>query len=392
MKYNPYSHSKLVVAGCPYRFKRQYIDKDAGDTSSQPSRRGNAIHECFEQLISMMAEGEEIKSLFVKELVAEKIAKFAVTEALLVQECYESVRLFLAGTPRVPADIDTLVDTEEKLAIKKDDNNEWIQCEWDDSEAIFRGMIDLLFIDDNHIATFMDHKTQKNVEKNTNTAQMQAYAFLVIKCYPHVKGIKVRIHYADQSLHFFSKPYSFSREEIEFAEENIMNQIGVIESLAEYGKNTGGGVCDYCSVKSDCPAILKVIEDHKAGKPSMGRTPIVSAAEAASIGEDIRPLLKASSDGKARLQAYVKQIGHPVISGGRQYGFVKAKSLEPKDNLSKKAILDILEKDGQDPMDYVKIDMKALAKSIYVMDGEPTKEIESHIERVYKTSFRDKKL
>jgi hypothetical protein len=389
-KYAPYSSSKLVVAGCPARFKSQYIDgiKAPG---GQRALKGNVIHECFEDLIVRMSENELITTQHVEDLLQEKLKKYNITTVELVNECRLSVHGFMEVND-FPVDLSTLVGTEEMLAVKKNDQFEWIQCDWDDPEAIYRGKIDVLCVDDQSIGTIVDHKTQKNKERDANTFQMSTYAFLVMKCYPDLKGVRAIIHYADYNLKTFSEPYEFTKADIDAVEEKILGEINLIEALSDYTANIAGDVCNYCPKILECEIYQKELTLAEKNLGSITNAPITSATMARDFAETVTVLEKILASAKKSLNQFCKGYETSVVIKGREYGFFSSMKWEPKTNKDKEKILELLKENGEDPMNYCTIDMRALKKSYMFLNKQPLEEIRDHMRKVYSTSFRGRKI
>lgn len=381
MKHNPYSSSKLIVTKCPYRFRRQYIDKDIGDTSSEASKKGNIVHECYEELIRDMADGNQPDPTEIPKLVTKKIIKFGLTDDELIKKCHLSVMNIL--TLRFPVPIANLVDTEEMMAVKQDHTGSWITCDWDDKDAYFRGKIDVLYIDKEGYGVYVDHKTQMNIESDSGTTQMRQYGFLVMRSYPQLKGVRAIIHYADPSLNFMAKAVTFTKEDVREAEADIRNQIDVIEGREDFDESITGAQCNYCSLKDSCPTLNNLPPSKKV---------IVSAQEASEAAGAIYALEILLKDKKKQLQNFCKQYEVQVTKDGIITGFMPSTGWAVEGNETKKKLMGVLEKDGLDPYDYVKIDVVALKKTAMFMKKEPIEEIRAHLTQTRKTSFRSKKL
>lgn len=383
MKYNPYSSSKLIVAKCPYRFRRHYVDKDIGDTSSQASKKGNVIHECYEELIRGMADGIPVDPAKIPALVNEKIIKFKLIDESFIKKCHVAVMNIL--TIDFPVKINNLVDTEEMLALKRDANNAWVSCEWDDPDAYFRGKIDVLYIDDDGYGVYVDHKTQMNKEKDPATRQMKLYAFLVMRTYPQLKGVRSFIHYADPALNRMGDPASFSKEDIREIETDLMNTVSAVEALSNKDLKVAntGEQCLYCSIKDDCTVLKNLPPSKKV---------IVSMEEARESVGTIYALGLQLNDMKKQLQLFCKNYEVQVEKSGIVTGYFLTEGWDVPNSEDKEKMFELLKSNGLNPYDYVKIDTRALKKSAMFLKQEPIDEIRSLLTRTSKTSFRTKKV
>ena len=328
-----------------------------------------------------MADGNQPDPVKIPQLVTKKIIDYKLTDNELVNKCHLAVMNIL--TIKFPVNIKNLVDTEEMLAVKQDATGSWIACEWDDKDAYFRGKIDILYIDDEGYGVYVDHKTQMNIEKDSGTLQMRQYAFLVMRTYPQLKGVRAIIHYADPSLNFMGKAVTFSKEDIRDAEKEIKNQIDVIEGITEYEESITGAQCNFCSIKDACPTLKNLPPSKKV---------IVSAQEASEAAGSIYALDIKLKDMKTQLRKFCKQYEVQVTKEGIVTGYMLSEGWDVPTSENKKKLMELLEKNGLDPYEYVKIEMSPLKKSAMFMRKEPIEEIKALLTPTRKTSFRSKKL
>jgi len=170
IKYGPYSPSRLDTAACPLRFKRQYIDKDLGDTSSDQSRRGNVVHETLEQITKGWLASKPLSWPDVEKILASKLTEYRITNGDDVKLCVAAARCYMENPP---SGLDEILGTEEHLALKHVDGN-LVECDWSDPDCYVRCKIDILRIKGNK-AIIIDHKTQMYID-TADTFQMGFYA------------------------------------------------------------------------------------------------------------------------------------------------------------------------------------------------------------------------
>ena len=389
IEYGPYSPSRIEVSSCPHRFYREYIAKDVEEDKSKAANRGTVVHEMLEIITRGWINDTPLKGSDVQKILPEKLAEHLITNA---EDRKDIMRIVNAYIQNPPEGINDIVGTEENLALKFNQigDNEWElrECDWDDPNCFVRGKIDILQIKDN-VATIIDHKTQLYIPKNLGTFQMGFYAWLVKKFYPFVKEVKTVLHFCHYNLNTYRGPFTWTEEDLNYIESEMMVAIKTIESIEEF-KEIAGQYCVYCPVKSECPRLRKIAEKKMAIKKAKNG-PLLSAkmaqehASAYHIMEENRKVMQ------SQLKDFTGEIG-PVVIPGMEYGYKVSEGYEvPVEN--KKKLFDLLSRLGVDVWKYLNYDIKGLGKDVWKKVGESNlEEIKKLLVPTKKTKFGGRKV
>ena len=383
VKWGPYSPSRLETAKCPLRFLKEYIEKSAGDTSSPASRRGNVVHDVNEQITLGWMHDKPLNWEDVRNLLTKKIGEYGVVDEEAINVCIRAARTYMENPV---SNIGDIVGTEEMLAVKWDSATDtFVECEWDDPKCYGRGKIDILQIKGD-VATIVDHKTQLNITA-ADTFQMGFYAWLVTKFYPFLKEVNTVLHFCHPDLNRYSKPFPWSREEIDDVEEQIRIRVAGIESMADFYAEPGGH-CTYCAIQLECPKVEE-LNKKRVQYGKVKGAPIVDASQAVEIAKVLTVTDLGRTTLNTRLREFAKEIG-PVQLDGIKYGYFPSESWQVKSGKAKE-IFEILEESGVDPFEVFKCDVRTLQKSWRVFKKPLIERIKDRLEIVAKTSFRSKK-
>lgn len=383
MKYGPYSPSRLEVALCPHRFKLQYIDKEIKDEGSLAAKRGNVVHDTFEEITKSWLVDKPLNWDQVLGFLTKKMTQYLVTEEDSQRVCIEAARCYMLNPPH---NLDTILGTEEQIAVKWQEDK-WVSCQWDDSEAFARGKIDLLMIDDNNMATIIDHKTQMFIQQ-ADTFQMGFYAWLVKQAYPYVTSVNTILHFCHPSLNFYSKPFNWSTEELNAKIDHIKVAIGIADDMTEYPAIPNHH-CQYCPIKMECPKIKQLRARRPARKGAV-KGPLLSAKEAKNHAEVLTVLEENSKDMKSSLKTFVQEIGSVQLPG-LEYAMIPAESyVVPLEN--KKELIAKLGEYGLNPYAFLDFSATNLKKLWRQLNPEQLKTIETLLDPKKTTSFRSRKV
>jgi hypothetical protein len=247
-KYQPYSFSKLEVAACPYRFKRQYIDKDM-PPELEP-KGGRAVHEAAKMYVDECVKAKQGSMVDLIDGIWDK----ATEQEKLTADDGDYIEMFgrfCRSTIIVPSRV---LATELEVAFKAD----FSPCGWWDKDAFFRMKIDRLetLPNDPKIPVVIDYKTQFNLpsqsEVEEKQTQMRTYAWgLMRTLYPdapvvHVSLVYPRWYCAERSL-------DINRDAADRQQKTIMSKIKKIEGTTSW-EPMAGGVCDFCPlIVKGCP-------------------------------------------------------------------------------------------------------------------------------------------
>lgn len=391
LKYGPYSPSRLETATCGYSFYRQYVDPNRVRPPEQvPQARGGAVHEVFEQITkrlcqkdSPLCSPDEVRK-WVVDAVSRHPAAYEETGEII-----EMARLYLE---RPPAILTEDAGIELRLAVKIVDG-QFVECDYEDPQAIGRGRADIMLIsDDTTTALVYDHKTQPNTEE-ADTFQMGFYAWVISKSYPFLDRIETVLHFARYGK--YSQPFVWTKEDLAKIEDEILTRIEIIESRTSW-EATPNKMCQYCPYMSECPALKELIEVDECGNTQvkMDNLQILgSAAKAAKFAGYYNVLSEIRAKVNDELKEHVKKYGAIAIPG-------KIYEFRPSDEIHwdavnkklRKETYEIFEKYGIDPRAFMSFNQTA-SKSIWMAENEQlVRELAALFPRKTTTTFKGYKL
>lgn len=380
-KYGPYSPSRLDVALCPFRFKAEYIDKTVQDGGSMASRRGNVVHETFEKITRGWLEDKPLNWDDVVEILTKKMAEYAVTDRDDQQLCIGAAQAYMSNPPQGIKDI---LGTEEHLALKWEDGK-LVECKWDDPKCFARGKIDILQIDAEDNATIIDHKTQMFIQ-TADTFQMGFYAWLIKQFYPYVKSVSTVLHFCSPSLNWYSRPYTWTDEDLNNLEIQIKISIGAIEGIDQYPARPNHS-CQYCPVQSECPKLLEAKESRKKFRKGI----LVNAQEALQLAEDVTVIEEYRKGAMTALKEFTKEIG-AVCLPGLEYAHRESSGYDVDPHCIV-PLYKLLNEYGVNVADYVKFDTVKMKKHLWkVLDQQKIEEIAKLLTETKSTRFSSKRV
>lgn len=210
----PWSYSSLTAfETCPFRYQQERILKVIPKVVYKEADEGVKRHAAIEHYLKGEAPLEDTK---LRELVDSTLQH-------LNPACFKY---------------------EHKLAITKDRQ----PCEWDDSDAYYRGILDVMYVDPawKNGAIY----DWKNGKVNEYSEQLKANAVLVMAHYPHVETVHteyvwMRFNKTTQAKVFrdFSEPIWVK----------FMKRVDKLEDALDkdkWPKKTSGLCKKYCPVKS----------------------------------------------------------------------------------------------------------------------------------------------
>jgi hypothetical protein len=273
LKYGPYSSSRLDVGVCPYRFHREYVDRQnkVKHPETLPQARGSAMHEVFEKITARMAavigaerEGQSTEPFLVRK---EEIRAWVVEATKRHPAAYAEVDrlthmadLYIKRPPAIMTD-DALV--EEMLAVRLE-NGRFVPCEFEDPRAAVRGKADILIIaDDISTALICDHKTSPAANQTADTLQMGIYAWLVSKIHPGLPEVKTSIHMS--AYGHYSPEVVWSLEDLARVEDELRTRISYIESIDDWSVAVPNDKCGFCPFLDNCPSMSQFVDKNPDG-------------------------------------------------------------------------------------------------------------------------------
>jgi len=347
LKYGPYSPSRLEAGNCGHLFYHQYVnpDKTRPKIENVPQARGSAIHEVFEKMTMQMRTGNVMFSEaqirdWVIEAVQRHPAAYQELEAIV-----HMAKLYAAKPPKV---LTTDAEVELRLAVKMVDGK-FVECEYDDPEAIVRGRADILMIsDDVTTALVYDHKSQPNMEE-ADTFQMGIYAWVIWKKYPFLERIHTVLHFARYGV--YSEVFEWSIEDLQKIEDILLTKIQLLETRQTW-EATPNEKCQYCPLITQCPVMQEFIEMDELGRirVKMDNTKILGdTSKAVKMAGLLNVLEQSVKAIKKELRSHVKMYGDIAIPG-KIFGFRVKEAIDwEKVNAMRDQVYPVFEKHQVDP-------------------------------------------
>lgn len=360
LKYGPYSNSRIETSHCKYRFLREYIRRDVKKEHSEVANRGSAIHYAFEKITNSLAMNKKLDDL--DSLISEAFEKYPLKEHENLNFIREAIYNYYneANKPFKPENI---AGIELKLGIKYNLS----PCEYDDPEVFFRGIIDILEID-NDKAHIIDHKSQMYIE-SSNTFQLGGYALLVKAHFPYLNEIKTTLHFHAPSLNFYSYPSFWDDNKLQHVAKDLRRYIKIAEFIEDSDNvdATPGKYCQYCPVISECPILAKV----SSGKIKM-IGPIGDAQTAMEYAKALTALDEFSSQAKKQLRNFLEKTGASISLGDSEY---QLRTYRNKCYNSSEEIIKILNQNKMNLHEYVNLNNSKLNE---IKDKNIVNELDKH--------------
>lgn len=202
----PWSYSRYDTwDGCPKQYWYSYIENVPSFRPPSPSAdRGQRVHAEAEAYL------RHERSIYPPEL--QRVAGHAMSLKIKKAE------------------------PEVKIAVRED----WTRCEWDDPDAYFRGILDVLFLEDK-ICHIQDWKTGQIYADHPK--QLETYVPLAAVVFPEAEEFYARLIYVDQGV--VTPPKKYARERVKPI--RIMLDAGIANAEADtiYPVKPGPG-CKWC--------------------------------------------------------------------------------------------------------------------------------------------------
>jgi len=304
MNYAPYSHSRLNTARCRRNFKKKYINGDP-EVRGPNAEFGSVSHRVFEKIMRARVEEEEYD---VRKII-EASSTHGVTER--AGEIYDVVEKFV-NYFRV--DTSKVAGIEEKLAVDANHN----PVDFDDKNAYFRGIVDLLEIDGN-VATIIDYKTQFNIlndEDMNNNKQLSRYCWLVSKHFPQIDRFIVKIFFARYGA---TRSSTRGLGDITKTGVELDMSIQAIEKT-ETWEAIPSDVCLYCGYSDSCPFVNGEEDVEELSDV------IIGEEEAQEVARSLVAMKERVKRLNRSLRSYCAENGNVMVSDDYSYGFVDRKS------------------------------------------------------------------
>lgn len=253
----PWSVSKLkTLEKCPLKFFLQYVIKLKVEVSEDDDRMlahiGSALHDILEQVV----QGTDVKKALARTRIKyrKSIDKETWNEKVVgripnVEEFMGRLNAFTNANPVKN------IYTEQKLAVTKD----WKPAQFfDNQNAYFRGVIDLVLHLENGDAFIIDHKTG-----GTTKFGMRNYEFQLDSYKPLFHFGKEPINAAQAGIHFISEGSMMQGvlSDTHYIEDTVVSNLNfAIECAVDKVIDKGyfyyerNNFCKYCDFKEMCKA------------------------------------------------------------------------------------------------------------------------------------------
>ena len=244
MKYNPYTASSLgTFAQCPRKFKYYKIDKiKVPRVRTDALVRGELIHLFLEH------NEDDLSKQIPRIKYLQKRDKGITKE--LVKESYDIFTRYKNGPIGKKYLSLKSLGRELKIALKIE-NKTLVPCKYDDPDAIYRGLIDAVFVDtDTDKVYIIDWKSGK--DKSTGTYkqtpdQLLYYASWYFTNFP-VDNISIVYAFVEHNTEL---KYELTRDRVKHYNKLLLKNISEVEKEQQFPKEESP-LCDYCDYQDHC--------------------------------------------------------------------------------------------------------------------------------------------
>jgi len=287
-------------------FEKKYIAKEP-ESKGPNTEFGSVVHRVFEKIMRARVEMEEYD---VPGIIESSMSPGVAERAGEIYDIVEKfVNIFRVDASRVAG-------IEEKLAVDIDNN----PVDFDDENAYFRGVIDLLEIDKN-VATITDYKTQFNIlsddDMNSNI-QLSRYCWLVKKHFPQIDKFVVKIYFARYGA---TRSSTRSLGDVVKTGVEIGMSVRGIEKTETWDAMPSD-VCLYCGYSKSCP----LVSDNGDDADVLGSDVLVSEESAQSAARTLVAMKERIKKLERSLRDYCAENGSVRVSEDYSYGFVDRKT------------------------------------------------------------------
>ena len=241
MKYSPYTASSLGTFNqCPRKFKYNKIDKIPVEFVMTPALiKGKIVHSFLEHdTLSLKDKIEKLKSekLLDKELIKEGLSIYNTFRKTTFSET-------LFGYKHLGSEL--------KISLKIKDK-QIVPCDYTDKDAMYRGMIDSVFVDeDTDIVYIVDWKTGKDKstgEYRQSPDQLMYYATWYFNTFP-VDTIKILYAFVEHEDAYLE--FTLTKDRLSYYNTMLLRNIKKVETETEFPKEESA-LCDFCDYFDYC--------------------------------------------------------------------------------------------------------------------------------------------
>jgi len=242
MKYSPYSASSLAVfQQCPRKFKYAKIDKIPVEfQKTEALLRGSGVHYLLEHNEKPLKE--KVNGLWKTE---EEITKELIKQSVSIYKDFQNCEYYDFFFNKCKT-----LARELPVALKIE-NGKLVPCEFLDKNAIYRGYIDAVFVDEEtDMVYIVDWKTGKDKSEGTykqSPDQLIYYAAWYFNKFP---VDKVTLMYVFVE-HCTKLDYVLERENLDRYTKMLLTNILKVEKETEFPK-VDSALCQYCDFLEIC--------------------------------------------------------------------------------------------------------------------------------------------
>jgi len=318
-RYGPYSYSRIkTYRECPRKFKLVYIDglKEDKTQNITPMLEGSLFHKFAE-----VFDRARIQGAVLSVDLAMKAALLAMEETVPIESIKE-VEIMAEAYATNPQPVENLMAVEYKWGVDAD----WNQCDYDDPEALLRGIWDKFYIDGGFVEV-KDHKTSRLA--NSDPLQRDCYVAPVPCIFPQVSAVEFSFLYNRIG---WIDTYSLSREGLDMAKQMVSHLIGQIEADETFAP-VDGAECHNCPFRPHCIKDIRAVADDAifAAEPR-------TLEEAMEVALNIISAEKAIAQAKRFLKNFVEKNGD-VTAGGKTFRISSSQTWSKVDVLDLLAVL-----------------------------------------------------
>ncbi len=246
--YMPWSVSKASLAAqCSKAFDFRYVQKIKGEAAGTESKIGTAAHRAQELVI---------QGVPVREAISKAIAE---NDTLTLGETV-AVRAFESAYVKFLDKLDQFkrqhpikeIHTELKLAI----DTKFQPCDYDSSDCLIRGNIDVLIITENNKVIVIDHKTGKRKPIAKHQTQLNTYLIFAAAHYPEITGTQAAIH---NLAHYNEVDWAVPRSReyiVDVLQPWLLDYLTRQASGLETIEAKISPLCGWCNFRNSCPEWL----------------------------------------------------------------------------------------------------------------------------------------
>jgi len=305
------SHSKIdTLTRCPLAYSRRYRER-VPEADTSPRAVGIAEHE-----IVALTGAQDLDEDQVYRIIARKAALLpdeAATDLRSLAACVVQLGLI----PALPSDAQD-VAWEQRFAIGEDGK----PCEWNDPAALFRGIMDRRFREnEGTLGVVDDWKTGRVIEPAGD--QLRRYGWALAVLFPEIETVTSANHY----LRFGAVRRSDPMDAATLRETVPVELLAIREDLERRERDNAweprvSTACNGCGFRAGCPAFAGTVVPLRV---------IDSAEHAREAAQQLLVLRGQAKDLDVALRQYVRFHGEIEIDGSDAVGNVATERVSVTD-------------------------------------------------------------